>query len=74
MSGSVAFDVDELLRHPDAALTIGDRVVHLLHQRGPVALEALDHDELPEGTGAVERIPHEQRGQVEQLAAAPGRG
>ena len=56
--GSVAsrLEVDELLRHADAALAVGDGVVQLLDHRGPAALEALDDDELPQRAGAVEGV------------------
>ena len=53
--GRVALDVDELDRHADAALAVGDRVVHLLHHGGPAVGQAVDHGELPERAAAVER-------------------
>ena len=39
--GDISFEVEELERQLDAALAVGDRVVQLLDQRGPVALRAL---------------------------------
>jgi hypothetical protein len=65
--GGVARQVDELLRHPDAALAVGDGVVELLHHGAAPALQALDDHELPEGAGAVEGRVDEGRGQVQQL-------
>ena len=68
--GSVAFEVEELERQLHAAFAVGDRVVQLLDQRSAAALQALDDHELPEGTGAIERIGGDQRGEVEQLTVA----
>ena len=70
--GGVAGDVDELLRHADAALAVGDGVVELLDHRGPAVLEALDDEELPERPGAVERGADEGGGEVEQLPHRAG--
>ncbi len=64
----VAIEVEELQRHLHAALAVGDRVVHLLHQRRLAAAQALDDDELPQRPHPVERVVDEQRGDVEQLA------
>ena len=49
--GRVALEVDELDRHPHAALAVGDGVVDLLHHGGPAALEALDDGEAPQRAG-----------------------
>ena len=70
--GGVARDVDELLRHADAALAVGDGVVELLDHRGAAVLEALDDEELPQRPGAVERRADEGGGEVEQLPHRPG--
>ena len=72
--GGVARDVDELLRHADAPLAVGDGVVELLDHRGAAVLEALDDEELPERARAVERGAHERGGEVEQLSHRPGVG
>ena len=70
----VALEVEELQGHLHPALAVGDRVVHLLHQRRPAATEALDDDELPQRPGAVEGVVGEQGRQVEQLAHRAGLG
>ncbi len=70
----VGHHVDELLGEPDPALAVGDGVVHLLQQRRSPSRQAVDQDELPEGTGAVDRVLHELRGQVEELALGAGFG
>jgi hypothetical protein len=67
----VAGDVDELLGHADAALTVGDGVVHLLDHRGATALEAVDDEELPQRSRAVEGVLDELGGQVVELAIGP---
>ena len=58
--GTLAGHVDELLGQADAALAVGDGVVHLLDQRGPAVGEAVDDHELPQRAGAVEGVLHEQ--------------
>ena len=61
-------------RHLHATDSVGDRVVHLLHERRLATAQPLDDGELPQRAGAVERVDHGQRRQVEQLAQAPGLG
>ena len=51
-----------------AALAVGDRVVELLHDGRPVALEALDDGELPERSRTIERVGANEAGEVEQLS------
>ena len=72
--GGVARDVDELLRHADAPLAVGDGVVELLDHGGAAVFETLDDEELPERARAVERGAHERGGEVEQLSHRPGAG
>ena len=64
----VAVEVEERQRHLHAALAVGDRVVHLLHERGLAAAQALDDGELPQRPHPVEAVVDEQRGEIEQLA------
>ena len=71
-SGGVALEVEVLQGHLHAADAVGDGVVHLLHERRLAAAQPLDDGELPQRAGAVERVDHGQRRQVEQLAQAPG--
>ena len=66
--GGTAGQVDVLHRHAHTVDPVGDRVVHLRHQRRLAALQPLDDEELPERAGAVERVEHEQAGEVEELA------
>ena len=64
-SGGVAVEVEVLQRHAHAALAVGDRVVHLRHQRRLAAAQPLDDGELPQRPGAIER--------VERRSGWPGR-
>jgi hypothetical protein len=57
-------EVEELHREPDAALAVGDGVVQPLEHGGPAAPEALDRDELPERSFAVEGLAHQRRRHV----------
>ena len=66
--GRVAVEVEELQRQLHAALAVGDGVVQLLDQRRLAAAQTVDHRELPQRTGALERVAGDQAGQVEQLA------
>ena len=54
--GRVALEVEVLQRHLHAALAVGDRVVHLLHERRLAAAQPLDDDELPQRAGPLERV------------------
>ena len=55
--GRVGRHVDELHRQPQAADSVGDRVVHLGEQRGPTVRQTFDDVEEPQRAGAVERVP-----------------
>ena len=70
--GSVAFEVEELQRQLHAAFAVGDRVVQLLDQSRLAAAQAVDDDELPQRSGAIERIAGDEAGQVEQLTHRAG--
>ena len=72
--GGVALHVEELHRDLQAVLPVGHRVVHLLDEGTPAALDAVDDVELPQRPGAVERIGEHRRGEVEQLAQRARRG
>ena len=52
----VALEVEVLQRHLHAALAVGDRVVHLRHERRLAAAQPVDDDELPQRAGALERV------------------
>ena len=66
--------IDVLHRHAHTVDPVGDRVMHLRHQRRLASFQAFDDEELPKGSGAVERIEDEQAGQVEQLTHRPRLG
>ena len=68
--GGVAGQVDVLHRHAHAVDPVGDRVVHLRHQRRLAAFQPLDDEELPQRAGAVERVEDEQAGEVEAAGGA----
>src|SRR5581483_2279123 len=70
----VGGQVEELHRQAHTAYAVGDRVVHLGEEGGPVSLQALDDRELPQGAGPVEGVLVDEGGEVEELALGPGRG
>ena len=59
--GRVALEVDEFERQAESTLAVGDRVVEALHHGRLAAAESVDHHELPQGSGAVERVHEERR-------------
>ena len=54
--GGDGIDVEQQQGQLHASETVGERMVELHHQSGPVALEVLDQREFPQGPGAVERV------------------
>ncbi len=68
----IALEVDESQREFQAADAVGDRVVDLLEQRGAAVGEPVDERELPERSGAVERLLGEHAAEVEERAVVGG--
>ena len=61
-------EVDELREQLDAADAVGDRVVHLHHDRGATVVEALDHGRFPQRTRPVEAHAGDRADEVEEPA------
>ena len=65
----IGFEVDHVSEQLDQAETVGDRMVHLHHERRPLARQPFDDAQLPQRTVLVERTPREALRMVEHVAS-----